>query len=443
MTLALLRVAVLATLLPATVLAQSPRVAAMEAAARSISADQIREDVFFLASDANMGRSTLEPGYDSAAAYVARRLRALGITPAGDSGGYFQHYTVISSRVDTARAGGMIGSTPIHYGEHFVVQSFLQAGMHAGDVVYVGHGARIPSDGIDPYAGLDVAGKWLLVDGLPDPQGRRPSDFGRAGITYSTVLEEATQRGARGILTLPNDAFISGWSSFRNRVPAGRDLTPAKGRAYAAYPLPRIVLSREAAAMLLADAPALAAIAAGTDTTGARPDPFELGKRVAIDLVGETTTHRPYHGGGFVEGSAPGLKDQWSSVASPLDGAIGRAVTPEGDSIYNAADDNASGSAVDLAVAEALMRGPRPKRSVLLIWDSGEEIGLWGSMKAPTVPIENVRFKINVDMIGRTKAPGSDSPAEQDLAGPGEVWVSGPAVISTMMNRVLEAARQK
>ena len=184
-----LRLAALAVLLPATMVAQSPRVAAMEAAARSISADQIREDVFVLASDANGGRSTLEPGYDSAAAFVARRLHALGIAPAGDSGGYFQHYTVVSSRLDTANARGAIGDSQVRYGDGFIVQTFLHGGVHEGDVVYVGHGARIPSEGIDPYAGLDVAGKWLLVDGLPDPRGRRPSDFGIAGIDYFTAAD--------------------------------------------------------------------------------------------------------------------------------------------------------------------------------------------------------------------------------------------------------------
>lgn len=436
-----LRLAALAVLLPAAVVAQSPRVAQMEAAARAISAEQIREDVFFLASDANLGRSTLEPGYDSAAAYVARRLRALGITPAGDSGGYFQHYTVVSSRLDTARAGGSIGDTPIRYGDGFIVQSFLQPGMHEGEVVYVGHGTRIPGQEIDPYDGLDVAGKWLLIDGSIGPPGMRPSDMGVVGVDCFTAAEEARRRGAVGLLILPSEGFVRGWDSFGNRVPTGRDLTPSKGRAYAAYPLPRVVLSREAAALLLTDAPALAAIFAGTDTTSERPAPFALDRRVAIDLVSETTTYRPYNVMGFVEGSDPVLRDEWISVASHLDGVVGRAVTSAGDSIYNAADDNASGSAVDLAVAEALMEGPRPRRSVLLIWDSGEEIGLWGSRHLAYNASDKVVAHFNNDMLGPTKVPGTDAPAEQDLAGPGEVWVSGPSVVSTMMHRVLEHAR--
>src|SRR5690606_36505629 len=96
---------------------------AMATAALTIHAADLRRDVDFLASDALAGRSTLTAGYDSAAAYVARALRAMGVRPAGDSGGYFQHYTVISSRLDTNRVAGSIADTPLRYGEDFVGQS--------------------------------------------------------------------------------------------------------------------------------------------------------------------------------------------------------------------------------------------------------------------------------------------------------------------------------
>lgn len=431
-------------LLPAALAAQSPRVAQMEAAARAIDSAEIARHVHFLASDPLMGRSTLEPGYDSAAAYVARQLRALGATPAGDSGTYFQHYTVVSSRLDTARAGGMIGDTPIRYGDHFIVQAMLHGGRHEGGVVYVGHGTRIPGAGIDPYAGLDVRGKWILVD----PNARLPETVtaeqrGIPGRDSFSADQEAVRLGALGTLMLPSQGIIRGWNSFLGRVPSGRDLTPAKGRAYAAPPLPRIVLSVEAARQLLAERPEFAAIIAANDTAAARPAPFALRTPVMIDLASTTTTYRPYNVVALVEGSDPARRDEWISVASHLDGAVGRAVTPEGDSIYNAADDNASGSAVDLAVIRAVLAGPRPARSILFIWDSGEEIGLWGSRHLAYNASDRIVAHFNNDMLGRTKAPGSAEPAEENLAGPNEVWVSGPAVISTMMHRVLEAARAR
>jgi hypothetical protein len=426
--------------------AQASRTSAMESAALVIREADLRRDVEFLASDANGGRSTLTAGYDSAAAYVARALRAMGVTPAGDSGGYFQHYTVVSSRLDTTRASGSIGSAPLRYGDDFVVQSFVQGGVHTGEVVYVSGGIRMPRLGIDPYAGIDLRGKWVLMHGgLTLPPGLTSDSLGDAGIDYTTVVDEARSRGALGLLVLPTDALVNGWQGFRNREVTGRDLTPAVGRAYAAYPLPRIVLSRAAALRLLAGTVRTAAELAAADTSRVFPPAFALGRTVTIDLAAHTTTYRPYNVVGFIEGSDPDttVRNQWISVASHLDGAVGRAVTPTGDSIYNAADDNASGSAGTLAMTRALLAGPRPRRSILLIWDSGEEIGLWGSRHIAYTASDRIVAHFNIDMIGRTKAPGTNATGEDNLAGPGEVFVAGPAVLSTMLDRVLKQVQSR
>lgn len=426
--------------------AQDARTRAMEAAALGINAADLRRDVEFLASDALAGRSTLTSGYDSAATYVARALKAMGVTPAGDSGGYFQHYTVVSSRLDTARVSGTIDGAAIRYGDDFVVQGFLGGGVYSGEVVYVAGGIRAPGRGIDPYAGLDVRGKWLLVHaGNTFPAGLSADSLGTAGVDYFTANEEARSRGAIGLLVLPTDALISGWQGFRNREITGRDLTPSVGRAYAAYPLPRIVLSRDAAARLLAGTTLNPSDLATADTTRMYPGPVATRRSVTIDLAATTVTYHPYNVVGLVEGSDadPAVRNQLISVASHLDGAVGRTVTPTGDSIYNAADDNASGSAGNLATARALMAGPRPRRSVLLIWDSGEEIGLWGSRHLAYNASDRIVAHFNVDMIGRTKVPGTDAPAENNLAGPSEIFVSGPAVLCTMLDRVLQRVQSR
>ncbi len=130
------------------------------------------------------------------------------------------------------------------------------------------------------------------------------------------------------------------------------------------------------------------------------------------------------------------------SVAAYLDGAVGR-VAVAGDSIDNAADDNASGSAALLALADALMHAPRPKRSIMLIWDTGEEVGLWGSRylaSNPPLPLKNIVAHVNVDMIGRTKSPGSDNAGEGELSRPDEVYITGPKVLSAAMDSLLHRA---
>lgn len=422
---------------------QEERLRRAEAAVAAIRADDIARDVHYLASDALLGRATPSPGLDSAAAYIVRLLERLGYTPAGDDGGWFQYYRMVSSVLDTSATAASAGGRPLSYGDDFVIQSFLVPGIHEGEVVYVGDGMRIPARNVDPYAGLDLRGRWLLVAPPSQGAGGGRGNAGVPGIDYFTAADVAREAGARGILQLPSAATEAGWNSFRSRRVAVRELMPAVGRAYSAYPLPRVMLSRSGAAALLAGS-GLTPEAASPDTSSAPPAPRLLPatSRFRVEIAAQTTEHRPYNVVALLEGSDPAVAGEWVSAAAHLDGAVGRGTTPAGDSVYNAADDNASGSAGLMAVARALKAGPAPRRSVLLVWDSGEEVGLWGSRHLAYGPLaERIVAHLNVDMIGRTRAPGTDNPAENDLAGPGEVFVAGPSVLSSSMHRTLERVR--
>jgi len=156
--------------------------------------------------------------------------------------------------------------------------------------------------------------------------------------------------------------------------------------------------------------------------------------------VGKTSTQRPHNVVARIEGSDPRLRHEAVVIMAHLDGAVGPPPPGSADSIYNAADDNASGSAGILAVAEAMMRGPRPKRSVIFVWDTGEEVGLWGSRyfaANPTVPLRDVIAHFNIDMIGRSKAAGDTSSANEQLAAANEIHVVGPRVLSTEVDSLI------
>jgi Zn-dependent M28 family amino/carboxypeptidase len=116
----------------------------------------------------------------------------------------------------------------------------------------------------------------------------------------------------------------------------------------------------------------------------------------------------------------------------------------DGDAIYNSADDNATGSAATLSIAERMI-GVRPKRSLIFIWDSGEERGLWGTRRfvhAPPVPLDRIVAHFNIDMIGANRAPGSTDESSPDVTGPNEVYLIGPGVLSTQTNALLEATNR-
>jgi Zn-dependent M28 family amino/carboxypeptidase len=151
-------------------------------------------------------------------------------------------------------------------------------------------------------------------------------------------------------------------------------------------------------------------------------------------------TERPFNVVAMIEGSDAALNHQYVTIASHLDGAVGTREVG-GDRIYNSADDNATGSAGTLAIAEQIMKGPRPKRSLIFVWDSGEERGLWGTRRfvhQPPVPLDRVVAHVNVDMIGGTRAPGTADAASADVAGPNEVHVIGPGVLSPRVDALLE-----
>ena len=129
---------------------------------------------------------------------------------------------------------------------------------------------------------------------------------------------------------------------------------------------------------------------------------------MSITLAATTSTVQAYNVVGLVKRIRFRRRNEWAVVESASRWGGRRAITPTGDSIYNAADDNGTGSAGNLAIASALMHGPRPMRSILLVWDSGEETGLWGSRFLAYGPLaDKVVAHFTVDMIGRTKVPGT------------------------------------
>jgi Zn-dependent M28 family amino/carboxypeptidase len=128
------------------------------------------------------------------------------------------------------------------------------------------------------------------------------------------------------------------------------------------------------------------------------------------------------------------------TVEAHLDGAVGSREIG-GDAFYNSADDNASGSAALLAIAEALTKAPRPKRSMLFIWDSGEEQGLWGTrwfVHQPPVPLTQIAAHVNIDMIGASRRPGSADERSAAVTELGEVFLIGPRVLSAAADTLLE-----
>jgi peptidase M28-like protein len=424
---------------------QSALPAPVRAAADLITGDKILRDASYLASDALRGRDTPSPGLDSAAAFLIRRLTELGVQPAGDSGTFKQHYSVRGASLDTTTSSVELDGRRLRYGSDFVVFSFSGAADFRGPLVYVGHGLRAPKKRIDPYAGIDVRGKILLAHAPGSfPRGESYETLGTLGVDWFLPTEVAEQRGALGVVFIASPEILEVWDRIRTEESTLRsmDLDPVVPSAYMSPAMTSIIVRPEAVQALFQQSKFSASeLQKRADNEEYAPS-FQLpaSKAISLHVAAAGQQSRPYNVVARIEGSDPTLKAEAVTLGAHLDGAVDDKPV-NGDAIYNAADDNASGSAALLSIAEAMMKAPRPKRTLVFLWDTGEEVGIWGTryfVTHPPVPMRNIVLHINVDMIGRTKQPGTNVQGEEELSGPNEVYVVGPRVVSTQLDSLLE-----
>jgi hypothetical protein len=414
---------------------------AVRTAAEGISASQLAWDVAYFASDALLGRNTPSPGFDAAASYITNRLERAGVEPFGDQSGFRQHYDLHESRVDTESAHLEIGSHRWRFGDGFVVRSFAGTLEGSLPVVYVGHGWAIPDRGIDPYAGVDVKGKIVLAHGPRPPKGLAITQIGRVTVNARSPLVEAERRGAAGVLFITQASELVRWDELRGANTVRREMDPPVPSAYAAPGITSLLLSPGTVEALLDGERVTSREAMALDDAAQYPGSFQLTKPVAIRVsLAARTIHRPYNVVAILRGSDERLRGEYITVEAHLDGAVGSR-TVDGDNIYNSADDNASGSAAMLVIAEQMMKAPRPKRSVIFIWDSGEEQGLWGTRRFvhdPPVPLGQIVAHVNIDMIGASRRPGSADEHSARVTELNEVFLIGPGVLSTGVDALLE-----
>lgn len=417
----------------------------VRAAAEGITAARLKADLDFLASDELLGRNTPSPGFDTAAAYIVARLERAGLKPAGDNGTFLQRYEMRESHVDAGSAYLEAGGERFPFGDGFVVRSFARDLTGELPVVYVGHGWVVPGQDIDPYRGLDVTGKIVLAHGPRAlPRDVKIQQLGRVSLGGSPPMVEAAKRGAAGIVFIPQSSALKGWEAMRGQNLSRRELEPRVPSAYAAQPLTSLLLAPRAVEALF-DGEKIAGrelIARGDAQD--YPASFELARPLRVQVMAETRVHRPYNVVAMIEGSDPKLKDEYITIEAHLDGAVGTRDV-DGDAIYNSADDNASGSAGALAIAERMI-ALKPRRSLVFIWDSGEEQGLWGTrwfVHQPPVPLARVVAHFNIDMIGASRAPGLEDEHAPGVTGPNEVYLIGPGVLSARADALLEQVNRE
>ena len=416
---------------------------AVRAAAEAISQEQLAWDLAYLASDELAGRNTPSPGFDAAADYIIARLTRAGLKPAGDDGTFKQSYELHETRMETSTASIDIAGQRFAFGRDFAMRSLAMPLNSELPVVYAGHGWVVPDRKIDPYDGLDVRGKLVLVHGPGAMPGVQIQQVGRIAVGAETPLVAAAKRGAAGVLFITRSADLIRWDELKGQNTVRRELEPVVPSAYAATPITSMLLGPSVTTALLEGEALSGSAALRLGDQADPPASFQLKKAATVRVSSSAPTiYRPYNVVAILDGSDPKLKDEVVTVFAHLDGAVGSREIA-GDRLYNSADDNASGSAAILAIAEQMAAAPRPKRTVVFVWDSGEEQGLWGTRRfvhAPPVPLDRIVAHFNVDMIGASRRPDSADATSSLVTERNEVFLIGPRTLSTqamvMLDRV-------
>ncbi len=376
--------------------------------ASALSADALRGHLEFLADDALEGRAPGTRGGQLAQIYIASQFRRLGLEPAGDSGSYFQRVPIISLTPAPTLAVTAPAATPLAWKDDYVLWSMRNDSSVRvrGETVFVGHGIVAPEAGWNDYAGLDAKGK--IVVALVNDPGLQDSTLFRGKIlTYygrwTYKIEEARRQGAAGLLlvhttesaTYPWTTVLSGWTGPQVRLESPPDSLVAAGW-----------LQEETAARLFkSGGQDLAALTAAAARKGFKPVPLGLTLEGSVRSVLRRTETAN------VLGRLPGrgsLAKEAVLIGGHFDHfGIGAAV--DGDSIYNGAEDNASGTAAVLTAAEAFVRsGVRTGRSLIFVGFAAEESGLIGSQALanhPPIPLRDLAAILNLDVMnlyGRT-----------------------------------------
>jgi hypothetical protein len=388
-----------------TIAQQIKVTAEVKAAMATTSPDQIKADVAYLADDKLLGRAPGTPGYQMAVDYVVDRLKTLGVKPAGENGTWLQtvkfRKAFTSDAVMTIAGAATQPKKPTDYN---ISPNPAKAVVSiTAPLVFVGYGASQPKLGYDDYAGMDVKGKIVvIVSGSPDKFSSSVSAHTR---NAAAILKAASDHGAVGVLVGTIDTTL------RRPVAAGgaprgvNNIVDEKGNVvvsrtqygnidvYGTLGTPFFI---SLAAKKGKDLKTIvAAMKAGT------PGSFDMNTTVSVSFTSTYQDMISYNVIGTIPGTDPKLKSQYVVHSAHLDHlGVGRPV--EGDSIYNGAHDNASGTASVLAIANIYKSIKlKPKRSILFVLMTGEELGDMGSSyyaKHPTVPVGSMVADVNTDM---------------------------------------------
>jgi len=413
----------------------------------------------FLASDSLEGRETASLGYLISAEFIATLFSTWGLKPAGDmpspsfsfrrimnpnqqkrkvTRSYFQQVEMkqfLESQGSAKaewRSGGQYKAKMFTQNVDYQFRS-QESQVFTAPVVFVGYGISEKSIKFDEYKGLNVKGKIVMMlseyPGKGNPKspfekGKLKSKYNpprmrRSRFSRSPKSELAKKKGAIAIIMVENSPDKNGDIAKRildsQRVNDENPIFPGERKRFSllesggfrmlSQSLPSIRVSNQMASQILKLSGKNLKSLKSKIEKEMKPSSGPLkGLTFTIKNKVKTKLVRSPNVLGYIEGSDPELKKEVIVIGAHLD-HLGK----RGDYIFNGADDNGSGSAAVMEIAQAFALNPeKPKRTVLFALWTGEEKGLLGSryyVSRPYFPLDKTIANLNLDMVSRIWDP--------------------------------------
>jgi len=396
--------------------------------AQVATASRTRAHVETLASETFGGREAGSGGERLAADYIVSQLTRIGAQPLPGRRDMFQLFEFTAgsrdggSTISTTAGAATTAAAPTDVR----ALAFSDDATATGEVVFAGYGIVVPESanfGYDSYAGLDVKDKVVLVLRYfaEDADAQTKATLARySDLRYKA--NAARQRGAKGMLVVTGP-----------RSPNAGELVPMTfDTAIAGSGIPAAsITAKVAAALFQKSGRSLADAQKDLDSGNPHVAGFALGVQVQLTtrVIREKKTARNVVAFIPATGSTSDIQKPWVALGAHYDhlgtgtGGNSLASREEAGKPHVGADDNASGTAAVIALAEALSKQPQRKRNLLIALWSAEEIGLIGSKEfvtMPPVPIDQIEAYVNFDMVGRMK----DNKLAAQATGTSPVWGS-------------------
>jgi hypothetical protein len=415
--------------------------------------------LYLYSDDSMMGRLAGSEYNLKATAYIASEAKRFGLLPAGDSGGFFQNVPLVKRQLE-ASAGLAVDGTALRPWDDFVPRDpgRTTKGFDGAQAVFAG--VLGDSTMVTPE---QAAGKFIVIAVRSGPNLPPSAQVNRGALL-------ARYRNAAGIAVVALATFPPQAIDFFRRPQTILRDAPAAADTIS---LPVYVYLNAAGARLLLGAPldSVRAGAAGKTVHGSvsfveivaparnvvailpGSDPKLKGEYVAIgahnDHIGFDQTPVDHDSIRAFNDAVRRLElaaadhrvtpDQVQQIHVNVD-SLHRIHAARRDSIYNGADDDGSGTTSVLEIAEAFAGArAKPKRSLIFVWHTGEELGLFGSQyftDHPTVPRDSIVAQLNMDMVGRGR------PDDENGGGPGYLQLIGTRRLSTELGDLIESVNK-